>query len=164
MPACKNDYEEMLKVFKNSNFESNPKVQIDPKTEVGGSVQEDINQDPHHYAIVSINENKVQFAKRMDKFYKRYKQNKIDKRTTRAFIWISSHGLIFQQSKLQYTNIVHTTPHQYTDFETWIRKIGSFAYINVYVGFDCCRVQPKWADEKEMNAFKGVEEDDDDAG
>ena len=34
--------------------------------------------------------------------------------------------------------------------------------MNIYAGLDCCRVMPKWADEKELNSFqtKGIFDDD----
>ena len=74
--------------------------------------------------------------------------------------WVSSHGLIFEDSPKQSTHIVHTTPNTYSDFEDWIRKYASFGKIHVYAGFDCCRVMPKWASYKELKKDSKGEDDE----
>ena len=138
-PYCENDYKLVLKEFQGSNFRSDPK-----------------NNTLRHHTIISLNESKEELEKRMVEFTEFWYQNKMKKIFTRAFVWVTGHGLMFKESQVDGTYVVHTQPNQYTAFEKWVIKMGRKSFMNLFTGFDCCRVIKSI---EQMTSHKGDQDD-----
>ena len=140
-PYCENDYKLVLHEFQGSNFRSDPN-----------------NNSSRFHTIVSLNESKEELAKRMQEFTDFWYQNKLKKIFTRAFIWVTGHGLMFRDKQESGTYVVHTQPNEYTAFEQWVLKMGRKSFMNLFCGFDCCRVIKTI---EQMTSKKGDDENDD---
>lgn len=93
----------------------------------------------------------------MQEFTEFWYQNKIKKVFTRAFIWVTGHGLMFKEKQEAGTYVVHTQPNEFTAFEQWVSKMGRKSYMNMFAGFDCCRVIKTMA---QMTSQKGDKDED----
>ena len=67
-------------------------------------------------------------------------------------MWYTGHGLIFKEQPQAGTHIVNTQENEYTNFENWVTKMGHKSYMNLFAGFDCCRVIKT---EAQMQIAKG---------
>ena len=100
--------------------------------------------DPGHNTnrfctIVSLNDDKNTLDSKMEDFSAFWNNNRKKKIHTRAFIWVTGHGVMFYDTIG--TQIVHTTAGEFTEFEKWVAKMGKKFMMNLFAGFDCCRVK-----------------------